>query len=85
MRDFKGPWEAYADHQTNKGSFDVFTSDGYLAARTASHERMQLIAAAPELLEALQSIVTTDADVMRILSEEQRANSVAAIKKALGQ
>lgn len=44
-----------------------------------------LIAAAPELLEALQSIVTTDADVMRILSEDQRANAEAAIKKALGQ
>lgn len=45
----------------------------------------RLIAAAPELLEVLQSIMTTDDEVMRILSDEQREAAKTALAKALGQ
>ncbi|WP_267411897.1 hypothetical protein [Pantoea sp. GM_Pan_4] len=81
-----GRWEVDED-------FDVTTEDGTVISWTASWgfdpEEMianaNLTSAAPELLEALQSIVTTDTEVLKILTPEQREAANSAIAKALGQ
>ncbi|WFL66408.1 hypothetical protein [Pantoea sp. X85] len=48
-------------------------------------ENGMVMAAATDLLDVLQNIVTTDAEVLKILTPEQREAANSAIAKALGQ
>ena len=80
-----GPWECRDDY------FTVVSSEGQLVADVGSKPTANLIAAAPELLEALQclkrELVLSDVDLAYIESHFRphidRAH--AAIAKALGQ
>lgn len=99
MGEFKGtlgPWTA-VDKRPHSDGFSVFSNDQYIAfvgdsdGATNCKDNANLIAAAPELLEALQvlkrELVLSDVDLAYIESHFRphidRAR--AAIAKALGQ
>lgn len=90
MGEFKGslgPWTA-VDKRPHSDGFSVFSNDQYIAfvgdsdGATNYKDNANLIAAAPELLEALQDALPW---LNSGLSGGSHAKAVAAIKKALGQ
>lgn len=91
----KGPWHtdrnnvhtgqiATVHHCIGNDWVEIWSPD-WPDTEEKQEANARLIAAAPELLEALQNIVTTDAEVLKILAPEQREVANSAIAKALGQ
>ena len=52
----KGPWTATFNGEPDDDIWDVYSSDGELLAVSVSKSDARLIAAAPEMLEALRTL-----------------------------
>lgn len=86
-----GPWSVSnyfsGDERLKLDDYNVNTSDGVTVAQCgASEENSRLIAAAPELLEALKGfVVQTQGRFLEHSNEHSaRVNAIAAITKAEG-
>lgn len=93
MSDFKGtpgPWTA-VDKRPHSDGFSVFSNDQYIAfvgdsdGATNYKDNANLIAAAPELLGALELILSYHDDGNCVLHQDDVSMAKAVIKKALGQ
>lgn len=92
MEEFKGtpgPWVAHDDEESMATSVimndfgDILGVVGtYMTSTEEDYANAQLIAAAPELLEALQLIIN---DCSRMIPKCAEDKAIAAINKALGE
>lgn len=77
------PWDSYVDEQ---GSWNIFDTNGHDVVCVTNEANARLIAAAPELLEALQSLERLFSSMSNDSTETfwiDKARS--AIAKATGQ
>lgn len=84
-----GPWEAWDDDGTGTLpcvlAKQVTSYGNFYVAQCNVFEDAKLIAAAPDLLEALESLLSQDEYALRPMLPAVRDKVYAALKKARGQ